>query len=56
LNDVTPVPRLSIVPANSAAGENGGSGLNWYLPAMISGVEKIQRRRMDFYDCLAGPA
>ena len=38
---------LSTTPENSAAGENGNGGLIWYLPAMISVVEEIERRGLD---------
>jgi len=32
---VTPLPMAEMTPANSAPGENGSSGLNWYLFWMI---------------------
>src|SRR5476649_1743452 len=38
---VTPAPRLSIMPATSAAGENGNGGLIWYLPWIISRSKKF---------------
>src|SRR5262245_35909782 len=34
-------PTALTMPANSAAGENGGSGLYWYLPSMISVSKKL---------------
>src|SRR5262245_48569650 len=34
-------PTVLTMPANSAAGENGGSGLYWYLPSMISVSKKL---------------
>ena len=43
------------MPANSAPGENGNAGLYWYLPAMISEIEEIQRRGLDPHHGLSGP-
>src|SRR6202044_2065584 len=33
---VTPAPTDSTTPATSPPGENGGGGLNWYLPCTTS--------------------
>src|SRR5687768_17215392 len=41
LNLVTPSPTSFTTPATSPPGENGGSGLNWYLPWMISVSGKL---------------
>src|SRR6266403_4058108 len=38
---VTPEPTLSIMPATSAAGENGNGGLIWYLPWIIRRSKKF---------------
>src|SRR5439155_24453684 len=38
---VTPSPTAATSPATSPPGVNGGSGLNWYLPAMISVSGKL---------------
>src|SRR5262245_2143310 len=35
-------PTALTMPANSAPGENGGSGLYWYFPSMISVSKKLR--------------
>ena len=40
-NRVTEAPTSTTSPATSAPGANGMSGLNWYLPSMISRSGKL---------------
>src|SRR3954467_9531865 len=55
-NPSAPGPRLSIWPANSAPGENGNSGLYWYLPAMISRSKKLSATASTRTTACPGPA
>ncbi len=52
---MTPAPRLSTTPANSAAGENGKAGLVWYFPAMISVSKKFSAAARDAHHGFARP-
>src|SRR5687767_6525101 len=55
-NPLTPSPRLSTVPANSAPGENGNAGLYWYFPAMISRSKKFSAAASTRTTASPGPA
>ena len=48
------MPRLSTVPANSAAGENGIARLGLVFAGDDQRVEEIQRRRRDPHHGFAG--
>jgi hypothetical protein len=52
---VTSGPMLSTVPANSAPGENGYSGLYWYWPAMIRRSKKFSAAASTRHHGLSGP-
>src|ERR1700738_2047835 len=56
LRSVTPGPTLSIVPATSAAGENGNGGLIWYLPWIISRAKKFSAADLIAITASLGPA
>src|SRR5258708_33287608 len=49
---VTPAPTLSMMPATSAAGENGNGGLIWYLPWIIRMSKKFKAAALNFFDIL----